>query len=221
MEYTLYSYWRSSAAYRVRIALALKGLSYRTEPVHLVKHGGEQHSQQYTALNASGLVPTLGTPDGVLRQSLAIMEYLEERHPAPALLPCQPLKRAQSRALALDICCETHPLNNLRVQQYLTKNLGINDTEKHRWMTHWMHKGFVPIEQQLAETGGVFAVGDTPTFADICLIPQVYNAKRFNIGMERFPRITEIWSRCNELEAFIQAAPEAQSDAEPLLLKAQ
>ncbi|MFD2095482.1 maleylacetoacetate isomerase [Corallincola platygyrae] len=215
---TLYSYWRSSAAYRVRIALNLKGLSYHTEAIHLVKDGGQQHKPQYQHLNPSSLVPTLATPDGVLRQSMAIMEYLDEVAPNPPLLPTDPIHRAQSRALAMDICCETHPLNNLRVQQYLTREYHADADKKLAWMTHWMHLGFLPIEHQIAETGGVFAVGDTPTLADICLIPQVYNAKRFHVPLDKFPRIEEIWSRCNELDAFKSAAPEQQTDADPKLL---
>jgi maleylacetoacetate isomerase len=219
MSYTLYTYWRSSAAYRVRIALNLKGVSYRTETVHLLKNGGEQRSTHYRLLNPSALVPTLGTPEGVVRQSVAILEYLEESHPEPALLPEDRILRAQSRAMAMDICCDSHPLNNLRVQQYLSQNLHISDDEKQAWINHWMQQGLIPIEQQLREISGVFAVGDCPSFADICLIPHIYNAKRFHVSLTNFPRAEEIWSRCNELKAFQEAAPENQPDAEPLLLK--
>ncbi|QMT40420.1 maleylacetoacetate isomerase [Neisseria shayeganii] len=209
---TLYTYFRSSAAYRVRIALALKNLTYRSVPVHLLNQGGEQRLPAYTALNPQQLVPAWQTADGaVLAQSLAIIEYLEETHPEPPLLPDDPLQRARVRAFAQHIACDIHPLNNTRVLQYLVQQ-GWDDAHKQAWYAHWVHKGFTALEASLSDSGA-YCFGDTPTLADCCLIPQVYNARRFQIDLSAYPRICRIAETAARHPAFIQAAPEQQSDA--------
>jgi maleylacetoacetate isomerase len=210
----LYGYWRSSAAYRVRIALNLKQLSFDNVPVHLVKEGGQQHSDAYKALNPAELVPTFTDGDVSLNQSLAIIEYLEEMYPEPALLPEDVAKKAQVRGLALDIACEIHPLNNLRVLQYLTGPLALNETQKLAWINHWLATGFAALEQRLARSAGPFCVGDTVTMADLCLVPQVYNALRFAHDMTAYPLISRIHHNCQQLAAFALAAPEQQPDAQ-------
>ncbi|MBZ9612016.1 maleylacetoacetate isomerase [Rheinheimera maricola] len=210
----LYGYWRSSAAYRVRIALNLKQLSFENLPVHLVKNGGEQHSDSYKALNPAELVPTLVDGDFSLNQSLAIIEYLEEIYPQPALLPLEAGAKAQVRALALDIACDIHPLNNLRILQYLTGSLALTEQQKQQWILHWLHCGFTAFEQRLSASAGHFCFGDTVTLADICLIPQVYNALRFGLDMSPFPTINAVHHQCLQLAAFALAAPEHQPDAQ-------
>ena len=214
----LYSYFRSSAAYRVRIALALKGLAYGTVPVHLVKDGGQQHASGYRSANPQGLVPALQPAVGgpVLAQSLAIMEYLDEVHPQPALLPADALGRARVRALAQMVACEIHPLNNLRVLQYLTQELGVSGAQKDAWYAHWVALGLQAVEDSLARSPdtGRFCHGDTPGLADCCLVPQVFNARRFNCALDAYPTITRIVAACEQLPAFQQAAPSAQPDAE-------
>lgn len=206
----LYSYFRSSAAYRVRIALALKGLDADILPINLLK--GEQKSDDYLAINPQGLIPSLQVGDAVLSQSLAIMEYLEEVDNTVPLLPSDPVARASVRAMAQLIACEVHPLNNLRVLQYLTGELGVDDTTKMTWYAHWIHQGFISLEAMLTQHAGQFCYGDTPTMADCCLIPQVYNAKRFNVDLSSYPTIMRIYEHCNSLPAFIQAQPENQID---------
>ncbi|MGL4316840.1 MAG: maleylacetoacetate isomerase [Pseudomonas sp.] len=216
-ELTLYGYWRSSAAYRVRIALNLKGLAYHQVPVHLVKDGGQQHSADYLALNPQGLVPLLvdQANGGVcIAQSLAILEYLEEVFPVPALLPADPAQRAQLRALALHIACDIHPLNNLRVLQYLSAELGADDAAKNAWYRHWVEQGLMAVEQGLAVLSGRLSLGQRPGYLEACLIPQVYNARRFNCDLSACPRILEIAARCEPLDAFAKAAPEVQADAQ-------
>lgn len=211
---TLYGYFRSSAAYRVRIALNLKGLAYDQAVVNLVK--GEQRSDDYRARNPQGMVPTLETDDGVrLTQSLAICEYLEERHPTPPLLPPSPEERARVRALAQLVASEIHPLNNLRVLKYLVHELKVGDEAKTIWYRHWITEGFDALEAMLSrEAGsGEFCHGDAPTLADLCLVPQVYNAERFECDLSAYPRIRRIVANCRALPAFQQAAPEAQPDA--------
>ena len=210
---TLYSYWRSSAAYRVRIALNLKGLNYRQVPVHLLKDGGPQHSAAYLALNSQGLLPLLLDGPTTIAQSLAILEYLEEVFPLPALLPSEPAQRAQVRALALHIACDIHPLNNLRVLQYLSAELGVNEAAKDAWLRHWLALGLAAVEQGLAAFGGRLSLGDRPGYLEACLIPQVYNARRFNCELQAYPRILDLCIRCEALAAFKQAAPEQQPDA--------
>lgn len=216
-ELTLYGYWRSSAAYRVRIALNLKGLSYRQVPVHLLKDGGQQRAPGYLALNPQGLVPLLvDDANGGVRiaQSLAILEYLDEVFPVPALLPGDPLRRAQVRALALHIVCEIHPLNNLRVLQYLSGELGVDDAGKDDWYRHWVRQGLAAVEQGLAVLPGGLSLGERPGYLEACLIPQVYNARRFNCDLDAYPRILDIAARCESLAAFAMAAPEQQPDAQ-------
>jgi maleylpyruvate isomerase len=212
----LYSYFRSSAAYRVRIALELKGLPYSYVPVHLLKDGGAQHTPQYQLLNPTELVPTLVDEDGhALGQSLAIIEYLDETQPAPALLPHDALGRARVRALAQTVACEIHPLNNLRVLQYLERDLKVTDAAKSDWYRHWITLGFTALERMLADNPatGRFCHGDTPGLADCCLIPQVANSRRFDTPLEAFPTIRRIDEACLALPAFQKAAPQVQPDA--------
>lgn len=209
----LYSYFRSSAAYRVRIALNLKSLATEIIPVHLVKNGGEQHSDAYRQINPSELVPTLIDEDFTLSQSMSILEYLEEKHPETALLPEDLQQRALIRAFCQSIACDIHPINNLRVLQYLQRNLKISDAEKDQWYAHWIQLGMQSLEAQLQQSNGQFCFGERPTLADCCLIPQVYNAKRFNIDLSAYPKIEAIYQHCLTLPAFLQASPEAQIDA--------
>ncbi|MQW92256.1 maleylacetoacetate isomerase [Acinetobacter wanghuae] len=209
----LYTYFRSSAAYRVRIALNLKGLNTELIPVHLVNNGGEQHSEAYKAMNPSELVPTFVEDDFNLSQSLSILEYLDEQYPEVALLPQGAQQRALVRAFSLAIACDIHPLNNLRVLQYLTGTLNVTDEQKTEWYKHWVETGFKTLEALLAESNGKFCFGDQATIADCCLIPQVYNALRFNIDLSAYPKITSIYQHCNTLAAFQNAAPEAQQEA--------
>lgn len=210
---TLYGYWRSSAAYRVRIALNLKHIEHQLISVHLVKDGGQQHSESYVKMNPNHLVPTLVDGDFSLNQSLAIIDYLDEAHPSVALYPSNIKDKALVRALACDLACEIHPLNNLRVLQYLSNQLNINDAEKTAWYHHWIEEGFSALELRLAKTAGKFCFGDNVTVADLCLIPQIYNAKRFNVDMSAYPLINKIESNCAKLPEFIDALPENQADA--------
>ncbi|WP_394200934.1 maleylacetoacetate isomerase [Shewanella waksmanii] len=214
----LYGYWRSSAAYRVRIALNLKQLQAELISVHLVKDGGQQHSEQYAKLNPQELVPTLVVEDAqgaelVLTQSLAIIDYLEEQFPQTPLLPQTAFDKAQVRAMAFAIACDIHPLNNLKVLQYLAKELKVTDESKSQWYHQWIHQGFKAIEAQLAEHAGQYCFGDSVTLADVVLIPQIYNAKRFNVDLSAYPLIEQVWYNCNQLEAFKLALPENQADA--------
>ena len=213
----LFGYWRSSAAYRVRIALHLKNIDCESVFVHLVKNGGEQHSDEYIALNPAHLVPTLidQTVDGelVLNQSMAILEYLDNKFLDSPLYPESIYDKAQVQAIALDIACEIHPVNNLRVQQYLVKNIGVSELDKSAWSHHWMTLGFAALEEKLKKVSGQYCYGDHITIADLCLVPQVYNANRFKVDMSAFPLINGIVERCNQLPAFIKALPENQEDA--------
>ncbi|MCT7940313.1 maleylacetoacetate isomerase [Shewanella holmiensis] len=213
----LYGYWRSSAAYRVRIALNLKQLSADHISVHLVNNGGEQHSESYHHLNPQHLVPTLVDSNELgefsLNQSLAIIEYLEEKYPKINVLPTNLEDKAVVRGMAQAIACEIHPLDNLRVLQYLVKEMGIDEGQKMQWYAHWIHLGFSALETQLERYAGEYCFGNKVTLADICLIPQVYNAKRFNVPLAAYPNIVRIWENCHQLDAFIQAAPEQQADA--------
>ena len=212
----LYTYFRSSAAYRVRIALNLKGLDYESVPVHLLRDGGEQRQAAYRGKNPLGLVPTLETGEIVLTQSLAIMEWLEETHPEPPLLPTTAAARAQVRAIAQSIACDIHTLNNLRVLTYLSTTLGVSDEQKMQWYRHWVQEGLEAVERLLSQrpSHGRFCYGDTPTLADCCLVPQVFNAIRFNCSLKTMPCIQRIASVCEGHEAFVKAAPAQQMDAE-------
>lgn len=210
----LYGYWRSSAAYRVRIALHLKEIDFESISVHLVKNGGEQHQKEYTDINSSHLVPTLVDGDLMLSQSIAIVDYLDNCYPDVALYPNDFALKAKVQALALDIACEIHPINNLRVQQYLVQELDVSAQEKMDWVHHWMTTGFSNVEAQLVKTSGQYCCADKVTMADICLIPQVYNAKRFGVEMSHFPNICRIVDNCQALDAFKKALPENQDDAE-------
>lgn len=209
----LYGYWRSSAAYRVRIALNLLGLHCDLLSVHLVKNGGEQHSDEYKRKNPHELVPCLIDGDVCLNQSLAIIDYLQAKA-NKSLLPEGIVEQCMVKALAYDIACEVHPLNNLRVQQYLVNELNVSDDSKMQWVHDWMHTGFKAVEVKLQSQSGQFCFGDAVSLADLCLIPQVYNALRFNVDMSRYPLIMGIYERCNQLPAFIKAQPENQDDAQ-------
>jgi maleylpyruvate isomerase len=214
----LYSYFRSSASYRVRIALNLKGLPFEVVPIHLLKNGGEQFSPEYRKLNPDALVPALiddaSTP--ALTQSLAIIEYLDETHPEPPLLPRSASDRAYVRSLALSIACDIHPLNNLRVLRYLVRELKVGEDDKNAWYRHWCEQGLAAVESVLAADGraGSFCYGDSPTLADCVLVPQVANAQRLNCDLSRMPTTMRINGACLALDAFVQAAPANQPDAE-------
>ncbi|OWT57432.1 maleylacetoacetate isomerase [Candidimonas nitroreducens] len=212
----LYSYFRSSAAYRVRIALNLKGLPYETVPVHLLRQGGEQLLPEYRRLNPTALVPTLVDGDLALGQSMAILEYLEETYPQPALLPADAAGRARVRAIAQTIACDIHPLDNLRVLKYLKHEMKVSEESKNAWYRHWVEVGLAAVEGMLAQhpATGEFCHGGQPSFADLCLVPQVANARRFECDLGAMPTIVRIDARCQELDAFRQAAPAKQPDAE-------
>ncbi|UPQ86904.1 maleylacetoacetate isomerase [Vibrio sinaloensis] len=210
----LYGYWRSSAAYRVRIALNLKGLEYQQRSIHLVKAGGEQHTAAFQQLNPNQLVPVLVDGDMTLNQSLAIIDYLDETYPQQLLTPTDREQRYLVKALAQDIAIDIHPLNNLRVLQYLSNSLDVADTDKMRWYAHWIEHGFSALEQRLSQTHGRYCVGDQVSLVDVCLVPQVYNAKRFNVDMSPYPIIESVTASLNHLDAFQQAMPEKQPDAE-------
>lgn len=212
----LYSYFRSSASYRVRIALNLKGLPYDYVPIHLLRGGGEQFSSAYRKLNHDAIVPTLVDDGHALQQSLAIVEYLEETHPTPPLLPATAVDRAHVRSIALQIACEIHPLNNLRVLKYLKHTVGVTDDVKDAWYRHWVEAGFETLEARLAGDArtGKLCFGDSPTLADICLVPQVFNAQRFKVDTTRFPTIQRIYDHAVQLDAFERAAPGQQPDSE-------
>ena len=211
----LYSYWRSSAAYRVRIALNLKGLDYEVIPVHLLKDGGEQLQAEYRSINPQGLIPALIDGDVSLGQSLAIMDYLETKYPEPAIYPKTPEERAFTQQFALAVACDIHPLNNLRVLKYIKRTLKLDDEAKNVWIHHWITNGFTALEKLLNDRNwqGPYCVGGQVTIADACLIPQIYNARRFEIPMDHFPTLVSIEQACMELEAFRRAAPENQTDA--------
>lgn len=209
-----YGYFRSSAAYRLRIALNLKGLSTPFRSIHLRR--GDQRSESFIALNPQGLVPALETDEGaVLTQSLAIIEWLEETHPEPALLPADPLARAQARAFALVIACDIHPLQNLRVLRHLKRALGQDQAGLDAWCRHWIAPGLGACEALLARApDAAFAFGDTPGIAEICLIPQMHSADRFGLDLAPFPRLRALRDRCETLPAFADAHPSRQPDAE-------
>lgn len=210
----LYSYFRSSAAYRVRIALNLKKIPYQYLTVHLVNNGGEQHLPAYQKLNPMSLVPTLVDGDTVLSQSMAIIEYLDEVYPAAhVLLPADPALKAQAKELSQIIACDIHPINNLRVLKYLKHELSVDEAQKKDWYSHWIKLGFNAFEQYLGKTSGSFCVGDQITLADCCLVPQVYNALRFKIDLSDYPLIQKVYKNCMQLDAFTESIPENQPDA--------
>jgi len=211
---SLYGYWRSTAAYRVRIALNLLAIEYHSISVHLVKGGGEQHQPAYDAINPNHLVPTLIDGQVELNQSLAIIEYLDERYNQGTLIPQDIAQRAMVRGLSQDIACDIHPLNNLRVVSHLGNIASFEPTDKTAWMNHWMSVGFEALERRLLTSSGTFCVGDSVSMADICLVAQLYNAKRFGLPLSTFPTINRIEQHCLTLNAFKLASPEAQPDAQ-------
>ena len=209
----LYSYFRSSASYRVRIALALKGLPYDYLPVQIVKN--EQFGAPFDAIAPGHLVPVLKDGDAVLSQSLAIIEYLDETHPSPPLLPGDARQRAQIRALALDIACEIHPLNNLRVLRYLVNELKVSEDDKNRWYRHWVETGLEVVERQITKNcaGGPYCCGDTPTLADCALVPQIFNAQRLECRTDHVPTVMRAFESCMRLDAFSKTQPSMCPDA--------
>jgi maleylacetoacetate isomerase len=218
MLYTLHGYWRSSAVYRVRCALELKGIAYEVEPVHLLREGGEQLLDNFRRLNPMAEVPALTfvAEDGevvALAQSVAILEYLEEMHPQVPLLPAEPLGRARVRQLVEGVNSGIHPLQNLKVMKRLTASFGTDQAANEEWARHWITRGFEGLEQLVLRHGGLFAYGDTPTLADCAIIPQIYNARRYRVAMELFPRLAALWEAANALPAFVRAAAELQKDA--------
>jgi maleylacetoacetate isomerase len=206
----LFNYYRSSASYRVRIALALKGLDYSYLPVHLARN--EQFNESYAAVSASRLVPLLRDGEVSLTQSMAIIEYLDETHPQPPLLPATPAQRARVRALAQDIACEIHPLNNLRVLRYLVHDLKLSEDDKNRWYRHWVETGLEVVERQLAALPGRYCHGDTPGLADCTLVPQIFNAQRFNCSTDHVPHVMRVFEACMQLSAFEETRPEKCPD---------
>lgn len=207
----LYNYFRSSASYRVRIALAMKGLDYDYKAVHLVKN--EHQAESYAAVSAARLVPLLKDGDHVVTQSLAIIEYLEETHPTPPLLPADAAGRARVRTLALDIACEIHPLNNLRVLRYLVHDLKLDEDAKNRWYRHWVETGLETVERQLAASPSRYCHGDVPTLADCTLVPQIFNAQRFECRLSHVPNVMRVFDECMKLPAFEETRPEKCPDA--------
>ena len=216
MTRTLHTYFRSSAAYRVRIAMNLKGLDAEHVFVHLNRNGGEQFGDAFKAVNSYALVPVLSDEGVQISQSLAIIEYLDEVYPEVPLLPSTPADRAFVRQLSLGIACDIHPLNNLRVLKYLTGPMGIAEEKKSEWIAHWITLGLAAIEAQIQQRNqtGAFCFGDAPTMADCCLIPQIFNAQRFNVDLSGMPTLMAIFSTCQALPAFAAAAPSRQPDAE-------
>ena len=210
----LHNYFRSSASFRVRIALELKGLAYDYVAVQIVK--GEHRSAPYAALSADGLVPLLEVDGEKLSQSMAIIEYLDETHPQPALLPADAPGRARVRALAQTIACEIHPLNNLRVLRYLVRDLHVGEDEKNQWYRHWCREGLEAFERQLARMPvSTYCHGDTPTMADCCLVPQIFNAARFDVSFDGLPLTMAAYHACMALPAFQKAQPSACPDSQP------
>jgi maleylacetoacetate isomerase len=215
MRMQLYSYFRSSASFRVRIALALKGLPYDYVPVHLVK--SEHLKPPFDTLLPAQLIPLLKDGDALIAQSIAIIEYLDETHPQPPLLPADALGRARVRALSLDIACEIHPLNNLRVLRYLVREMKVSEDDKNTWYRHWVETGLETVERQLAHSPvtGCFCHGDSPTMADVVLVPQIFNAQRMECRLDHVPTVMRVFGECMKLDAFTSAQPSACPDATP------
>ncbi len=222
MSLKLYTYWRSSAAFRVRIALALKGLPYESVPKHLLRDGGEQRKADYLAVNPQGLIPALADDGFVVPQSLAICEYLEEVHPEPRLLPGSARDRATVRGMAMAIACDTHPLNNLPILGYLRSEFGADDAVVNRWVAHWIDRGFSALERWVASVPGApvqadaqrHCYGGQVTLADVCLVPQMFNARRFKVDVTPYRRLAAICAHLETLPAFVAARPDQQPDAE-------
>lgn len=210
----LYSYWRSSCSYRVRIAMAMKGMAYDYRAVHLVKDGGEQHSDTYKALNTMEQVPTLQHDGQTLSQSMAILLYLEAIAPEPSLLPGGAAQRAQILSLCEDINAGMQPIQNLSVLQFLDQHWQVGGEGKQKWGYHWIHRGFTSLEKRMQATAGTYSFGDTVTLADCLLIPQIYNALRFKVDMDAFPTLKRVNETCLALDTFIQAHPDQQPDAQ-------
>ncbi len=212
----LYNYYRSSASFRVRIALNIKGLNYDYVPVHLTRGGGQQFASEFKALNADALIPVLDDDGHVLTQSLAIIEYLDETHPEPPLLPTSPVDRAYVRGFALTIACEIHPLNNLRVLRYLVKELAASEDSKNTWYRHWVEQGLAALETRVVSErrSSRHVLGDQVSLADVVLVPQVFNARRFDCRLDHVPTLMRIFDHCMELPAFADAQPSRQPDAE-------
>ena len=212
----LYTFFRSSASYRVRIALNLKGIRYEQVPIHLLRGGGEQLGPAYKAINPQALVPALADGGRILTQSLAIIEYLEEKYPNPPLLPADPADKAVVRSMAMVIACEVHPIQNLRVLNYVKATYNQTDEQVNRWAQHWIDLGLSALESMILAQPkrGKFCFGDAPTLADICLVPQLGNARRYGCDLTRYPTILAIEQNCLALPAFADAAPEKQPDAE-------
>lgn len=219
LPYKLYSYFRSSCAYRVRIALNIKNIPYEIVPVHLLNNGGEQHAPEYVDINPMHAVPTLVTPSGqILTQSMAIIEYIDDTHRMPRLMPDAFIARAYVREIAQTIGCDIHPLNNLRVLQKLEQDFGMTDAQKTDWIQDWIRRGFTALENLITRSPhytGLYACGDDVTSADLAIVSQVYNALRYKIDMDDFPLLSDIYNGCMELEPFIKASPEMQPDCPP------
>ncbi len=218
MKIQLYSFWRSSAAFRARIALNLKGIDYEIIPLHLLKNGGEQTTAEYAKQNPNRLIPLYVDGKNSIHQSLAIIEYLEETHPEPALLPKSTIDRAWVRSLAMDIAADVHPIGNLRVLRYLMKNLGVSTQAKETWNQHWMNLGLTSLEMQLSKDPrvGRFAIGEQISLIEICLVPQIFNALSANMDTTAYPTLMRIFEECMTLPAFMNASWEKQMDAEGL-----
>ena len=204
----LYDYWRSSAAYRVRIALNLKGVDYEQRSVNLA--AGDQQAEEYRALNPQGFVPLLEIDGHSIAQSLAIIVYLDQTLPKPPLMPRDPADGAHVRAMAMSVACDIHPLNNLRVLKYLKGPLGQEQAAIDAWVAHWISEGFAALEAMATPRAGQFLFGDRPTIADVCLVPQMYNARRFNVPVDSYPTLLRADANANEIEAFVRAHPDNQ-----------
>lgn len=216
-DFILYNYFRSSTSYRVRIALNLKKISYEYKAIHLLNNGGEQNKEEYRAINPIGGVPALSHKGSIISQSVAIIEYLDEIVPQPNLYPKDPYQKALVRQICENINCDIHPVNNLKVLQYLEKNFGADEDNRTKWIQHWVDQGFSATEKILRKTAGEFAFGDTITAADLFIIPQVFSAQRFQVNIEKYPIINLLNKKCLELEAFKLAHPLRQIDTPPEL----